>query len=249
MIHWLAPWLFSEDVCRLLGYISFRAAGAAVTVFLFAVLLGPRVIAWLGQLGVGERIDGTGSATLEALHAHKKGTPTMGGIFIIGGIVLASALWMRFDEPNRFSSPGIFLIAGFAGVGFWDDWVKLHNPKKRGIGKREKQGALTILALIVALWLLGPAGLESAANGPHLYVPFFKDFVVRPVDLVRRAVPAVGGAGAHGRRERGEPHRRHGRPRDRLHRHRGDRLCGDHLRRRPRRLVAVPARAARRRCR
>lgn len=175
MIHWLAPWLFSEDVCRLLGYISFRAAGAAVTVFLFAVLLGPRVIAWLGQLGVGERIDGTGSATLEALHAHKKGTPTMGGIFIIGGIVLASALWMRFDEPNRFSLPGIFLIAGFAGVGFWDDWVKLHNPKKRGIGKREKQGALTIIALIVALWLLGPAGLESGANGPHLYVPFFKE--------------------------------------------------------------------------
>jgi phospho-N-acetylmuramoyl-pentapeptide-transferase len=73
---------------------------------------GPRVIAWLGQLGVGERIDGTGSATLEALHAHKKGTPTMGGMFIIGGIVLACALWMRFDEPNRFSLPGIFLIAG-----------------------------------------------------------------------------------------------------------------------------------------
>lgn len=175
MIYWLAPWLLSEDMCRLLGYISTRAAGAAVTAFLLAIVLGPRVIAWLSRQGVGERIDGTGSQTLEQLHAHKKGTPTMGGLFVVGGIVAASGLWMRFDAPNHFSLPGILLVAGFAAVGFWDDWVKLHNPKKRGIGKREKQGALTILALLVALWLIGPAGLETAANGPHLYVPFLKD--------------------------------------------------------------------------
>ena len=175
MLYWLAPWLLSEDMCRLLGYISFRTAGAAVTAFLFAVLFGPRIIAWLSRLGIGERIDGTGSEKLEALHAHKKGTPTMGGVFIIGGILLASSLWLRFDDPNRFSLPGILLVGGFASVGFWDDWVKLHNPKKRGIGKREKQGALTLVALLVSLWLFGPAGLEAAANGPHLYIPFLKD--------------------------------------------------------------------------
>ena len=177
MLYWLAPWLVSEDLCRLLGYISFRAAGAAVTAFVFAVLVGPRVIAWLSRLGVGERIDGTGSARLEQLHAHKKGTPTMGGLFVIGGIVLAGALWLRFDAPNHFSLPGLVLIAGFAAIGFWDDWVKLHdtNSKQRGISRRAKQGALTVVALLVALWLLVPAALESGSGGPHLYVPFFKD--------------------------------------------------------------------------
>jgi phospho-N-acetylmuramoyl-pentapeptide-transferase len=178
MIHWLAPWLFSEDMCRLFGYISFRAAGAAVTAFLLAIVFGPRVIAWLRNLGIGERIDGTGSQTLETLHAHKRGTPTMGGLFIVAAIVLSGALWLRFDGPNRYSLPGLVLVAGFAGVGLWDDWVKLHNPKKRGIGKREKQGALTILALLVGLWLLGPAALQGELGGPHLYVPFAKDFAI-----------------------------------------------------------------------
>ncbi len=178
MLHWLAPWVWSADMARLLGYVTTRTAGAALTAFLFAVLFGPRVIAWLSRQGIGERIERTGSDMLEQLHAHKRGTPTMGGLFVIGGILIACLAWLRFDGPNRFSWPGVVLIAGFAGVGLWDDWVKLNNPKKRGISKREKQGALTIVAVLVAAWLLGPAGLEQQAGGPHLYVPFFKDVAV-----------------------------------------------------------------------
>ena len=176
MFHWLAPLLLPEDMCRLFGYISFRAAGAVVTAFLLAVLLGPRVIRWLTGLGIGERIDGTGSEKLEELHAHKRGTPTMGGVFVVAAILLSGLCWLRFDGANRFSMPGLLLIAGFAAVGFWDDWVKLHNPVKRGISKRQKQGALTLIAIAAGLWLLGPAALEAAAGGPRLYVPFFKDF-------------------------------------------------------------------------
>jgi len=88
MLHWLAT-LLSPDLARLLGYISTRTAGAAVTAFLFAVLFGPRIIRWLQRQGIGERVDGTGSQKLEELHAHKKGTPTMGGVFVIGGIVMS----------------------------------------------------------------------------------------------------------------------------------------------------------------
>ncbi|MCB9876177.1 MAG: phospho-N-acetylmuramoyl-pentapeptide-transferase [Planctomycetes bacterium] len=179
MIHWLAPYLFSDDVCRLLGYISFRAGGAAVTAFLLAILLGPAVIRWLRNQGLRERIDGTGSAKLEELHKDKVGTPTMGGLFVIGAILAAAALWLRFDGVNRYSLPALVLVGGFAGVGLWDDRVKLRQglagEKKRGISKREKQGALTILALLVGLWLLGPAALQGDAGGPHLYVPFVKD--------------------------------------------------------------------------
>ncbi len=178
MLHWLATWMGFEDLARLLGYISTRTAGAAATAFLFAVLLGPRVISWLSRQGVGERIDGTGSQKLEELHAHKRGTPTMGGVFIIAGLLLACACWMRFDGPNVYSWPGLLLVAGFAAVGFWDDWVKLHDTRKRGISKGQKQGALTLIALAVGALLLWSAGLESEVGGPRLYVPFFKDFAL-----------------------------------------------------------------------
>jgi phospho-N-acetylmuramoyl-pentapeptide-transferase len=177
MLHWLAQ-LLGEGVpgAGLFTFISFRAAGAAVTAFLFAVLLGPRVIAWLSAVGVGERIDGTGSQRLEQLHAHKRGTPTMGGVFVVGGLLVACLLWLRFDGSNHFSWPGVLLVAGFAAVGGIDDWVKLKG-KQRGISKAQKQGALTLLAFGTALWLLGPAGLEGS-GGPHLYVPFFKGVAV-----------------------------------------------------------------------
>jgi hypothetical protein len=102
MIHWLAPWLFSDDVCRLLGYISFRAAGAAVTAFLLAILFGPRVIALAAQLGVGERIDGTGSAEARGAARHKRGTPTMGGLFVIGAhpvLVQCAVAALRRAQP------------------------------------------------------------------------------------------------------------------------------------------------------
>jgi len=182
MIHWLAPYLFSEDVCRLLGYISVRAGGAAVTSFLLAIVLGPMVIRWLQRQGMGERVDGTGSEKLEELHKDKAGTPTMGGLFVIGSILVSGLLWMRFDGVNQFSLPGLVLVAGFAAVGFWDDWTKLKQglggEKKRGISKREKQGALTILAVLVGVWLLGPAALQGDLGGPHLYIPFVKGFAL-----------------------------------------------------------------------
>jgi phospho-N-acetylmuramoyl-pentapeptide-transferase len=180
MIHWLAPYLFSEDVCRLFGYISVRAGAAAVTAFLLAILFGPTVIRWLQRQGMGERVDGTGSERLEELHKGKAGTPTMGGLFVIGAILLSGLLWMRCDGVNSFSLPGLALVASFAVVGFWDDWTKLRQGQrgatKRGISMRQKQGALTVIACTLGLWLLGPAGLQQDLGGPHLYVPFAKDF-------------------------------------------------------------------------
>ncbi|GDY03598.1 phospho-N-acetylmuramoyl-pentapeptide-transferase [Planctomycetota bacterium] len=173
MLHWLMQFL-GEDFARLFSYVSFRATGATLTAFMLTVASGERIIRWLAKVGIKERTDGTGSVQLEQLHGHKRGTPTMGGLFLIASIIVSCILWQRFDEKNRFSLPGLVLVSGFAAIGFWDDWIKLTDKTRRGISKRQKQGGLTILALLVALWLLGPAALEGA-NGPHLYMPFLKD--------------------------------------------------------------------------
>lgn len=173
MIHWLAELLgLDAPGLGLLRYISFRAAAAALSAFLLTLWWGPRVIRWLRQHGMGEDTTKSPSAEVAAAHAHKKGTPTMGGIFLIGSLLVSAALWMRFDSFNTFSLPALVLIAGFGLVGLVDDWIKLKVPGKRGLRAKTKQLWLTGIALAVALWLAGPAGLESAQGGPHLYFPF-----------------------------------------------------------------------------
>jgi phospho-N-acetylmuramoyl-pentapeptide-transferase len=161
----------------LLAYITFRAAAAALFAFVFALYLGPRTIAWLRRLDVRERTDKTDSKQLADLHAGKRHTPTMGGLFVVGAMLLSCALWMRFDGPNRFSWWGLALIAFFAGVGLVDDWIKLRTTRN-GLSARAKQGLLTLGAAVVAIGLVHAAGLEAGRGGPHLYVPFVADAAV-----------------------------------------------------------------------
>jgi phospho-N-acetylmuramoyl-pentapeptide-transferase len=160
---------------NLLTYISFRAAAAALFAFLTALLLGPFVIGWLKRTGVGEQTSKTDSPTLAHLHAAKNNTPTMGGLFLVGAMLLSCILWMRFDGINRFSYWGILLLAWFATVGFIDDYIKLKIPNRSGLTRRQKQNALTIGALLVGILVMRHAGLESAAGGPRLHFPLLKD--------------------------------------------------------------------------
>lgn len=159
----------------LFRYISFRAAGAALTAFLLSVWLGSHVIAWLRLRGIGEETHKTDSSRLRELHREKHGTPTMGGLFVVFAIVVCGALWMRFDGANRFSALGLVAVGWFALVGAWDDWIKLRQPSRNGLGKGAKQGLLTVGAVAVCWLLLHQAGLEADAGGPRLYFPFLKD--------------------------------------------------------------------------
>ena len=72
MINELLSFLTDNSpVSGLFGYISVRAAAAAITAFLIALLLGPRVIEWLRRSDVGERVDLTDSKTLARLHSDR----------------------------------------------------------------------------------------------------------------------------------------------------------------------------------
>jgi phospho-N-acetylmuramoyl-pentapeptide-transferase len=175
VLYELFQWLRDLPGAGLFTYITFRAAGAALSAFLLAVLLGKPVIAWLRRRGLGERTDKTDSRVLAELHAGKQNTPTMGGVFVVGALLLSCLLWMRFDGINRYSWLAVALIAGFAAIGLRDDWIKLTDPRRSGLSKRAKQGLLTVVAVAVAVLAMHWAGLEAGRGGPHLYFPFLKD--------------------------------------------------------------------------
>src|SRR5690606_4279779 len=86
-------------------YLTARAALAAVTAFLVAILLGPAAIRWL-QSRFTERID-SASPTLNQLHAGKSSTPTMGGLFIVGAIL--AAVMLCGDLSSTYVQIGLFV--------------------------------------------------------------------------------------------------------------------------------------------
>lgn len=174
MLYALSRWFSDWPGAGLFAYTSFRATAAALTAFLLALWSGPRFIAWVSRHDVREDTAKTDSATLAVLHAGKRHTPTMGGLFLVGSLLLACLLWLRFDGFNRFSALAVLLIAWYGAVGFADDWIKLRT-RRQGLTKRQKQLWMTAGALVVALLLVHFAGLESSRGGPHLHLPFVKD--------------------------------------------------------------------------
>ena len=106
--------------------LTARTALASVTSFLLAILFGPPAIRWL-KSRFRERVD-SDSEELNRLHADKNSTPTMGGLFVVGAILISSLLWG--DLSNRYVQLAIGVVAGFALLGAVDDWIKLNTHRK-----------------------------------------------------------------------------------------------------------------------
>ena len=176
MLYELLEALSEVPGLGLVEYISVRAVCAAVTAFLVSLYLGRLLIGRFERGGLREDTAKTDSEKLAELHSSKQGTPTMGGVFLVAGVLLASGLWMRFDGANAYSWLGLLLIAWYAAVGGVDDWIKLKIPGRHGLSKRTKQLSLTVGAVVVGLGLHHWSGLEASAGGPHLYFPFLKDY-------------------------------------------------------------------------
>ena len=141
-------------------FLTARTALASVTAFLMALLLGPWAIRWL-QGRFRERI-GSASARLNELQATKNSTPTMGGLFVIGAIVISVLLWG--DLTSRYVQLGLFAAVGFAALGAVDDWTKL-TTKRNGLSARQKFAVQAVLSAVVAVGLYfehrdQPGGLE-----------------------------------------------------------------------------------------
>jgi len=157
------------------SYVTFRAVAAAVTAFGISLLFGNAIIRKLISLKVGQPIRSADEVRrLAELHGPKQGTPTMGGVIIIGAVTVSSILWARPD--NRFVWLVLFSMIYLGVLGFMDDYLKVTRRKTDGVPGRVKLLCQLVLACIVTAVFLTSPLLEVQARS--LYVPFIKAPVV-----------------------------------------------------------------------
>ena len=166
LYHLLYPLYNKFSIFNVFKYITFRSAGAALTALIVSFVLGPPLIAWLRRLKVGQHVREDGPQT----HLSKQGTPTMGGILIIAGLVGSTLLWS--DLSNKYVWVVLFSTLAFGGIGFWDDYLKLIKKEPNGLKAKEKFGLQIAASFLIGLFLYYYAGDPNAA---HLSVPFLKE--------------------------------------------------------------------------
>src|SRR5437868_12622822 len=152
-------------------YVTFRAIAAAVTAFLLTLIFGNFIIRILIALKLGQPIRGAAEVhRLAELHGGKQGTPTMGGVLVIGSVFVSSLVWARLD--NRFVWLVLFCMVYLGALGFADDYLKVTKKKSEGISGRYKLLVqIIVAAVITAVFLTNPL-IEVQARS--LYLPFFK---------------------------------------------------------------------------
>ena len=162
-------WL--RTLLNVFRYITFRTGGAVVTAALFVFLFGPWIIDHLRiRQGKGQpiRTDGPQSHIIT-----KKGTPTMGGLMILSGLVVSTLLWANPANPYVWIVLAVTL--GFGFVGFYDDYLKVTKQTSSGFAGRIRLVLEAIIAL-VACYALTKLGRDVASTS--LAIPFLKDVII-----------------------------------------------------------------------
>src|ERR1700712_2108405 len=152
-------------------YITFRTGGAVVTGALFVFLFGPWIIDHLRiRQGKGQpiRTDGPQSHLVS-----KKGTPTMGGLMILSGLVVSTLLWA--NPLNPYVWIGLAVTLGFGFVGFYDDYLKVTKQSHSGFAGRIRLAIEAVIALAACYALVR---LRRGPVSAPLGIPFFKDIAL-----------------------------------------------------------------------
>ncbi len=168
-------------------YVTFRTAYASITALLLSLVFGGRLIRALKSWNVGQQIREEGPQG----HKAKHGTPTMGGVLIIGSVVISTLLWAKPSSVYVWTVVIATLL--FGGIGFADDYYKMARQKSLGLtGKQKLLGQLviaigvwTVLYILTKYfasdysWNVSIPFIKATANptgisfiGPFLYLIF-----------------------------------------------------------------------------
>jgi phospho-N-acetylmuramoyl-pentapeptide-transferase len=171
MLYWLSALSDQLNVLNVFRYITVRTGGAMITALVFVFLFGPWIIDHLRvRQGKGQpiRADGPQSHLVT-----KKGTPTMGGLMILLGIVVATVLWANPGNAYVWIVLGVTLC--FGAIGFYDDYLKITRQTHAGFS-----GKIRFLIEagigVAACYFIVSLGREPFASS--LSFPFFKEWLV-----------------------------------------------------------------------
>jgi phospho-N-acetylmuramoyl-pentapeptide-transferase len=171
MFYWLIELSDRLSILNVFRYLTFRAVGAVVTALIFVFLFGPTIINLLRvKQGKGQPIRADGP---ESHLVTKKGTPTMGGLMILSGLLVSTVLWANL--ANAYVWVVLAVTLGFGLVGFYDDYLKVTKQTHDGFSGRTR---LLAEALIAATACYALAHLGRVPFATSLTFPFFKELVI-----------------------------------------------------------------------
>jgi phospho-N-acetylmuramoyl-pentapeptide-transferase len=171
MFYWLADLSGTLTIFNVFRYLTVRTGGAMITALVFVFLFGPWIIDHLRlRQGKGQpiRADGPKSHIIA-----KAGTPTMGGLMILLGIVVATVLWANPRNPYVWIVLAVTL--GFGLVGFYDDYIKVTRQTSTGISGAARIAIEGVIALLACIAI---ASLGRPNFGTSLAFPIFKEMII-----------------------------------------------------------------------
>src|SRR6056300_1371922 len=177
MLYYLAEWIhkaFDPPGFGVFQFITFRAAAATITAMLISFFIGPKIIAKLKSMQIGEQ--GKTELMDKGLHLNKAGTPTMGGLIVLSSLLIPSLLWA--DVSNMFVIMILLTTAWLGAVGFLDDYLKVIKKLPKGlVGKYKVLGQVSIGFILGATIYFFPEWYSPtfAEFNTLTTVPFAKD--------------------------------------------------------------------------
>jgi phospho-N-acetylmuramoyl-pentapeptide-transferase len=159
---------FLVKALNVFQYVTFRTAYASITGLLIPLIFGSKLIERLRDWNIGQQIREEGPQG----HQVKRGTPTMGGVLIVGSVVISTLLWARLSSLYVWTVLVATLL--FAAIGFVDDYAKM--ARQRSLGLTAKQKLLAQFLIAVGLWLV--LLISTKYFGTHyswnVAIPFLK---------------------------------------------------------------------------
>ena len=137
---------------------------AIIIAFAISAVLCPIVIPFLHRLKFGQQVREDGPQT----HLKKAGTPTMGGLIILSGIVVTSVFYIP-EYPKII--PVLFVTVGFGIIGFLDDYIKIVMKRSEGLNPKQKMAGQILITAIFTYYLMNSGGV-----GTRILVPFTGGF-------------------------------------------------------------------------
>ncbi len=171
MFFYLYQELSSDiSVFNLFRYITFRTGAALITSAMVVFLFGPRIIASLRvRQGKGQPIRADGPES----HFKKAGTPTMGGLMILCGVLVSSLLWANLSSVYVWVV--LMVTIGFGAIGLYDDYLKVTAASHKGFSGKMRLTLEFAIAAVACYAIMANGEGDFASS---LTFPFFKDLIL-----------------------------------------------------------------------